>query len=245
VNAVPDTNKMAFRPVDIVSNAGLFNAAFRTGNMFYQGIESGLRHIRVFFDTTNVALAKTVFFDTSYAFMQSQSYTFIEAGFARAGQPPAWGVWIVSDGAADPGANNIGFRVIHAGAGMGALDVNVIRRPQDTLALPATPLVANLAYGATASAYVALPADTGAQAARVIATAAGTTAPILANVALPIGVAGTSSANPIAGARVPGSVMTAIVVPPSPAWVPATFAPRFTTPGAVFLVDRRPPNTVP
>ena len=30
VNAVPDTNKMAFRVVDMVSNAGLFGATFRS-----------------------------------------------------------------------------------------------------------------------------------------------------------------------------------------------------------------------
>ena len=244
VNAVPDTARMDFRIVDIVSNAGLFGAAFRGGNMFYEGIEAGARHIRVFFDTTDVGVAQTVLSDTAYLFVQNQDYTFVEAGFARTGQLPARAVWVIPDNAADPGAN-VGLRVVNAGAGLGAVDVNVIRRPQDTLALPLTPLVANVPYGATASAYVTVAADTGAQAARVVFTATGTTTPIVANVALPTGVPGTPILNPIAGARVPGSVMTAVLVPASPVWVAPTFAPKFATPGVVVLVDRRPPNTAP
>jgi hypothetical protein len=244
VNAVPDTAKMDFRVVDIVSNAGLYGAAYRGSNMFYTGIEAGNRHIRVFFDTSDVVVAQTVLSDTAYAFAQNQDYTFVEAGFARPGQLPGRAVWVIADNAADPGAN-VGLRVVNAGAGIGAVDVNVIRRPQDTLALPLTPLIANVAYGATASGYVTMAADTGAQAARVVFTAAGTLAPIVANVALPTGVPGTPTLNPIAGARIPGSVITAVLVPASPVWVPPTFAPKFATPGVVVLVDRRPPNTAP
>src|SRR6266516_2797408 len=84
VNAVPDTNKMAFRVVDIVSNAGLFGATFRTGNILPIGIQAGTRHLRVFFDTTDVVLAKTILVDTSYAFAADENYSFIVTGFARA-----------------------------------------------------------------------------------------------------------------------------------------------------------------
>ena len=92
VNAVPDTAKMDFRVVDIVSNAGLFGAAFRTANMFYSGVQAGSRRVRVFYDTTDVVIAQTVFSDTAFAYTADQSYTFVEAGFARGGAP-ARTVW--------------------------------------------------------------------------------------------------------------------------------------------------------
>jgi hypothetical protein len=249
VHAVPDTMEQDMRIVDIVSNAGLYNATFRGSNMFYQGIESGTRHIRIFNSSPNPVVSKQVLTDMTYDFVADQDYTFIHMGFARTGQSPAREVRVFSDGATDPGANNVGLRVIHAGAGLGNVDVNLIRHRVDTLTLPATPLVGNVAYGGV-SGYVTVAADVApADSLRVVVTAAGTTAPILANVALPAGLVGTPALNPIAGARVPGSVMTAVVVPRS---VAGSAAPQgtvsgvnFNIPGAVILVDRRPPDTVP
>ena len=181
----------------------------------------------------------------TFDFTAQNHYTFIHMGFARTGQTPAREVRVIPDNGADPGALNVGFRVIHAGAGLGNVDVNLIRHRADTLTLPVTPLVANVAYGA-ASAYVTLAADAvAADSLRVVVTAAGTTTPILANVALPTGQAGTTSVNPIPGARVAGSVMTAVVVPRSVAGSAAPQTAAFTTPSAVILVDRRPPDTVP
>ena len=90
--------------------------------------------------------------------------------------------------------------------------------------------------------YVTAAADTQSQALRVVFTATGTLALVLANVAFPTGTAGTSTTTPIAGARVPGSALTAILVPRS---VVGSMAASFATPGAIFLVDRRPPNTAP
>jgi len=241
VNAVPDTAKMVFRVVDIVSNAGLFGAQFRDANLFYVGLEAGTRRLRVFYDTTDVVIAQTVFSDTPFTYVQDQSYSFIEAGFSRAGSTPARAVWIVADNAPDPTGANVGFRVIHAGAGLGNVDVFLIRHQADTLALP-TASASNVAYAAVGG-YLAVPADTQTQTLRAVFTATGTTTPILANVALPTGTPGTPTVNPIAGARVPGSVMTAVFVPRS---VPGSRAPgAFTTPSAVVLVDRRPPNTAP
>jgi hypothetical protein len=240
VNAVPDTARMDFRVVDIVSSAGLFGAQFRDANLFYVGIEAGTRRLQVLYDTTGV-MAQTVFSDTPFTYVQDQSYTFIEAGFARPGSTPARTVWIVADSAPDPTGSNIGLRVIHAGAGLGNVDVFLIRHQADTAALPAAS-ASNVAY-ADVRGYVAVPADTQTQTLRVVFTATGTTTPILANVALPTGTPGTPTVNPIAGARVPGSVMTAVFVPRSVAGSRAP--PGFTTPGAVLLVDRRPPNTAP
>src|SRR5437773_5060038 len=85
-NAVPDTNKMIFRVVDIPANAVLAGATFRSANNYPIGITAGTRRIRVFFDTTDVMLAQTVLIDTTYTFVQDQHYSFLAAGFARAGK---------------------------------------------------------------------------------------------------------------------------------------------------------------
>lgn len=243
VNAVPDTVKMAFRVVDIASNAGLFGATFRSSNMFYQGIEAGTRRLRVFYDTTDVTIAQTVFSDTSFAVAANQNYTFVEAGFARPGSVPARAVLILADGATDPGAANVGLRLVHVGAGLGAVDVNVTRRPSDTL--PTSPLVGGLSYGALGP-YLNIRVDTAAaESLRVVVTAAGTRAPALVTLKLPTGVAGTPTVNPIAGARIVGSVLTVLVVPASVAGSPAPQGGAFAAPSGVVLVDRRPPNTTP
>jgi len=128
---------------------------------------------------------------------------------------------------------------------MGNVDVNLIRHRADTLTLPATPLVGNVAYG-VASAYVTVAADAvAADSLRVVVTAAGTTAPILVNVALPVGEKGDATKNPIAGARVERSALTVVVVPRSVAGSKAPQTAAFATPSAVILVDRRPPDTMP
>lgn len=240
VEAVPDTMSEDMRVIDIVSNAGLYQASFRAANVFYQGIQAGSRHIRIFNHSTDPVIAQQILLDTTIAFAASDSIAFIHMGFARTGSVPARQVQLFTGKAPDPGAGNVGIRVIHAGAGLGNLDVFLIRRPQDTTAL-GTPFATNVAY-AGVSAYTPQAADTGAQAMRVIVTATGTTTPILANVLLPTGaVADTiSHTNPIPGARIVGSVMTAVIVPRS---VAGSQAPQaFTTPSAVVLVDRRPPD---
>jgi hypothetical protein len=208
--------------------------------MSYQGIQAGPRRIRIFNHSSDPVIAQQVLVDTTITFAAADSITFIHMGFSRTGSLPARQVLLFTDKAPDPGTGNVGVRVIHAGAGMGNVDVFLIRRPQDTLAL-GPPVVTNVAY-AGVSAYTTQAADTGTQAMQVIVTATGTTTPILANVLLPAGqIADTSThTNPIAGAHIVGSVMTAVIVPRS---VAGSQAPQgFTTPGVVVLVDRRPPN---
>ena len=238
LNAIPDTMQLDFRVVDIVSNAGFFDANFRDGNMFYTGIEAGNREIRVFLSSTDPNISSQVVWDSTLTLTEATHYTLIQTGFARSGQTPARSAWVLTDAPAAPGAAQIGLRVVHAGAGMANVDVNVTHHATDTL--PDTPLLANVAYG-TASSYLTLPVDAVAtDTTRVVITAAGTKAPVLAVVKPPVGLAGTATTNPIAGARVAGSVLSAVIVPPSVAgsWAPQT-AP-FLVPTAVFLVDKRP-----
>ncbi len=216
VNAVPDTNKMAFRVVDIVSNAGLFGATFRTGNILPIGIQAGTRHLRVFFDTTDVVLAKTVLVDTSYAFAAGEHYSFIVTGFARAAPLRAM---IVHD-AAPPAvpAGKFAIRVLNlARSFAGAVpaladttvqpDVFVMRNDGSPGGAPA---VVDLGYLAM-SQYAMV--DTGVF--HVALTATGAAAPVIVQARVPVGVLGTDSLNPIAGSAVSGSVLTAVIVPRS------------------------------
>ena len=146
-------------------------------------------------------------------------------GFARTGSTPPRAVHLFTDKAPDPGVGNVGVRVIHVGAGLGNLDAFLIRRPQDTTAL-ASPIATNVAYGAF-SLYTPVATDTGSQVLQIVVTATGTTAPVLARVSFPVGVAAdtVNHVNPIAGARIAGSVMTAVIVPSS---VPGSMAASFT-----------------
>ncbi len=219
VNAVPDTNKLAFRIVDIPSNAGLYAATFRAASTFPMGIEAGTRHIKVFFDTTDVALAKTVMLDVTYTFTSGDHYSFMLSGFARAGRTPQLGALITADGPPPtPGAGKFAIRVVNlapsfAGAVPTLADTTV--RPDAFVrridALPGgTPEAGDLGYLA-ASLYVVL--DTGRY--RVALTATGTTGPAIVQVPVPRGDTATPTQSPIAGSSISGSVLTAVISPRS------------------------------
>jgi len=242
IHAVPDTGEMDMRPVDIISNAGLFDAVFRGSNMFYQGIDAGTRQIRAFMSSTNPAITGVPILDTTATFASPNGYTVIHTGFARTGSTPGRVLWIVPDAAADPGANNIGIRILNAGAGMANVDVNITRHATDTL--PDAPAVGNLAYKGIGSYFALVRDSLAADSLRVVVTAAGTKTPVLFSIKLPRGTAGTATSNPIAGAGVAGSVITAVIVPRSVAGSTAPQGGAFGAPSAVFLVDRRPANTI-
>jgi len=243
IHAVPDTGEMDMHAVDIISNAGLYDAVFRGSNMFYQGIDAGTHQIRVFMSSPNPVITGTPILDTMIALTSPNAYTVIHTGFARTGSTPGRVLWIVPDAAADPGAGNVGIRILNAGVGLASVDVNVTRRATDTL--PDAPAVANLAYKGIGT-YFTLVRDTVAtDSLRVVVTATGTKTPVLFSVKLPRGTAGTPTSNPIAGASVAGSVLTAVIVPASVVGSTAPQGGAFAAPSAVFLVDRRPANTIP
>lgn len=241
VNAVPDTMQQDYRVVDIVSNAGLFDANFRGNNMFYQGIEAGSRTVRVFLSDTIPAVASQVLQESTLSLNVGTNYTFIHAGFARTGQLPARTVILLQDQPATPAAGQIGIRVINAGAGLGNVDAWVVKHAVNATTVDslsdARP-VTNLAFGAV-GAYASFPRDSlTTDSVRVVFTATGTKTPILASVLAPVGDPGTATAAPIAGARVGLSVLSAVLVPRS---VAGSLAPAaFTTPTVLYLVDRRP-----
>jgi hypothetical protein len=246
VHAVPDTMQLDFRVVDMVSNAGVFDANFRATNMFAQGIEAGTRTVRVFLSSTDPAIASQVLQESSLQVTEGQSYTYIQAGFARTGQLPARTTIMIPDNFTVPPAGQISLRIVNVGAGLGtggAVDAWVVRRPVNAAtadSLPDTRTVANLAFGAAAP-YAMFGRDSvAADTARVVFTAAGTKTPILATVVAPAGDPGSATAGPIAGSRVALSVMTALLVPRSVAGSSAPQTTAFTTPTVLYLVDRRP-----
>lgn len=244
VNAVPDTMQLDFRVVDMISNAGLFDADFRVYDMFYKGIEAGNREIKIFLSSTNPSITSQFITDTTFSFTQDLNYTFISAGFSRTGQSPARTVLIIQDTPPTPVGNQLGLRFIHAGAGLGGVDLYVLRRATDTLALP-TATATNVAYG-TVRVYTLTGSDTvAADSLRLAVYATGTTAGPLALIKAPAGTAGTLTTNPIPGSRVAGTVFTAILVPRSVAGSMAPQTAAFTTPTLLYLVDKRPPNTAP
>lgn len=252
INAVPDTGQQDIRVIDIVSNAGLFDANFRGSNMFYQRIEAGSRTVRIFNSSTDPVIASQILQETTVPVTANASYTFIHAGFARTGGTPARAVLIIPDTPPTPAAGQVAVRAINAGAGLGNVDVFVVRKavnPATADSLPDVRAATNIAFGAQ-SAYIPVAVDDTttalAQAMRVVFTTAGTKT-VLASITAPAGVFGTTVVNPIAGSRIAGSVLTAVLVPRSVAGSQAEAPPGavLATPSAVYLVDRRPPNTAP
>jgi hypothetical protein len=258
LNAVPDTGQQDIRVIDIVSNAGLFDANFRGANMYYQPIETGARTVRIFNSSQVDTIASQVLTTTTLNTTVGQGYTFIHAGFARTGGTPARAVLVIPDNPVAPTAGNVGLRFIHAAAGLGSLDFNVIRKGSDTL--PDLPLRGNVAFG-TAATYAGVKADSmqvfhprvGVDSIvfydtlRVVVTAVGTKTPVLFTTVLPLGSPNTINqvVQPIAGGAIVGSVITTVAVPRSVAGSAAPQTAAFLLPAGVLFVDRRPATLNP
>jgi len=220
VNAVPDTGALDFRPVDIVSNSGLFPAPFRAMNTYYQGIEAGSRDIRVFMDGTDPVVASTLVLEQSFTFTANADYTFLAYGYARTGQTPAKKVLITTDVAPAVATGQVHVRVIQLASTLAPfatapLDAWVVAR--GAAPLSGSPTIANAAFE-NVSAYTNVAVGTY----RIAFTATGTTTPILFQSNMPAGVAGNDSLNPIGGTSIAQSVITALVMPQS---VPGSKAP--------------------
>ncbi len=234
VNAVPDTMQLDYRIVDIVTNAGMFNANFRSNQAQYVPILAGNHTIRVFLSDSDVTVTQTVVNEGSYDFADGKHYTFIHSGFMRPGQTPGVSAAIVEDDPPTPGAGKVAIRVLNLAAGQGAIDVFL---GTATSGLPAgTPKWTNVAFG-TSTAY----AEVDTAAYRVAATAAGTTTPlVVANTAAPKGSPASGTSSAITGVEMAGSALTIVVFPRSVAGSLAPQTSAFLAPAFAFLNDRRP-----
>jgi hypothetical protein len=239
INAVPDTGAVDFRPVDIVENSTFYAVGFRSTTLaFYKNARAGQRHFRIFMNVAafstlpaeqQIAIASTVLKDTTVTLEAGHRYTFILWGNAR-GNAPAMRLTVFDDNPADPGAQ-VALRLVNAGAGLGAVDG---RQYPATGTPPATPTWPNVAE-LTASAYVSAP--TGS--IRYNVTPAGGTTALFADATAIAGAPATVDLDPLPGTTVAGSAVSGFVVPRSVAGSGAT---NFTTPGIIFLWDRRPPR---
>jgi trimeric autotransporter adhesin len=177
VNAARDTSALNFRIVDIIGNTpGMFISAFRDAQPYYQPVDAGTRHIKVFLHSTNAATAQTVIYDTTFTFDAGNNYTFMLTGNTRTGQTPAKGVVILQD--TPPSPAGIAVRVFNAGAGLGAIDA-YLTAPGATIS--GAPTWANIPYRSS-SQYVSV--ATGSYAVQI--TAAGSTT-VLGSFTLPAG----------------------------------------------------------
>lgn len=242
INALPDTLSTTIRFIDQVeySPQTFVNVPYRglgLGN--YQGTQAGTRQFRVFTyhvtgtsgGVASVAGNTTILADVTQNFEAGKYYTVLFTGYTRTGSTPAANLQIIVDDVPTPGTS-IAVRAINAAAGLGSIDMYLT--PRDTSTITGAPTFAGLAYGA-ASAYATR--APGAFAARV--TAAGSTTPLMSANA-PAGVAGTTAADPIAGATIPGSVITAIAFARS---VSGSMATNSANPTVLFFNDRQPPRT--
>lgn len=238
INAVPDTLNTTVRFIDQVAYSPMtfVNVPFRgLGQGNYQPTQVGARRFRVFtFNSDFSAAGNTnILVDTTITFEAGKYYTLLHAGFARAGSTPRQRIVVINDNLPTPGAQ-IAVRAIHAAFGVGTVDIYAT--PTATSPLTGTPLFRGVATEAVSAYQNVAP---GAFAAQI--AAAGTTTSLVA-AAAPAGTAGTTAADPIGGATIAGSVISAIAFPASPA---NSAGARFAAPGIVYFIDRHPPRTTP
>lgn len=247
VNAIPDTNSMDFRFVDVVEgvpNVEFVGLAFRAGTQVaLQRTIPGTHHIRVFLNggSTDPAVVSTVLADTSVTFAQDVAQTFVFYGSARAGTQK---FLITSDSrpALAKTSATFGYRAVNLTGG--AVDVYLVPGNTLTSTPTGTPVITNLAAN-TASAYITPAVAAATSNYSVVVTDAGALT-VVSSVLLPAGAAyvpevtGVSGAlDATAGSRISASVLSSFIFPPSVAGSKAT---SFTTPGLSVSIDKNPPS---
>lgn len=252
INAVPDTGAafgLDFRFVDIVENSDAFRIAFRnnpqtsggvtaSSQIQYKAAQAGSRHFRIFLDDTLQAIASTVLKDSTVTFEAAHNYTFLLWGNARSTGSDKMRLSVIDETVQDPGSK-VALRVI-----------NTTGSPIDVREYPASGSLPSAATWANVPAY-SISSYVNVDTAQVrfnVQPAGGGTAlfsDALALVGQPIGtktggctVGVDCDVTP--GTTVAGSAVTLIVFPRS---VAGSKAPSFTTPGASFMWDRRPPHS--
>jgi len=215
LNAIPDTMQLDVRVVDIATNASFTDADFRSAQPFPINLEPGARHIKVFLSSTADSIAKLFLLDTTYTFAEDQPYFFYLSGRARAGGARAT---ITTLAPPTPPAGQFAIRFLNLAPSL----AGSIRAIPDTSAAPdifitarnarpaGAPTIAGLAYGTT-SPYVFV--DTGSY--RIELVAPGSTDPAIVQVMVPPGTVPSAGTPGIAGSRVAGSVLTAVIGPRS------------------------------
>jgi hypothetical protein len=241
-NAVGDTLPLDFRPIDQIEYSTPFLAVpyrgIGIGN--YQGYQATSRHIRVFPNSQDFATTSSILVDTTMSLTAGTYYTVVHTGYARAGASPKQGLMVLTDVFPAAGAN-VAIRVLNAGPDLGNVDVYITATATEPL--PATPTFANVNFKGVSAYTTRAP---GPIVMRVYA--AGTTTTALVTATASAGTVGTSTANPIPGSGVAGTIYTAMIyskaVLGSSASVTAGTGQN-TAPSLVYWVDKLPPLTAP
>ncbi len=238
VHAMPDTGQVDVHLVDSVENLNFGDPV--TGQTPYRqisgytGIGAGSRHFRVFTDmqSTDITVVSQVILDTTVTLAANTYYTILHTGYARASQNPHQHFVVIQDAVPTPSTSQVAIRAIVAAPGIGPVDIYA---PATTsAALPASPVFTGVVYG-TPTAWINF-APSASLAFRAVAT--GTTAPMLAQLAVPAGAAQQTYLDPVAGISQGGTALTAFVFP---AGVPGS--PNGNVAASIgWGIDRRPPR---
>lgn len=243
INAVSDTFNMDFRAVDQVDYSQPFlNTAFRgLGEGNYQGYQAGSRHIRIFLDpnpanntvAVDPVVASTVMVDTTFSFTAGTYYTLLHIGSARAGAAVKEKLWIITDALPTQSTATVQYRIINAAPIQGAVDVYA----NGTGATTGTPTAASLAFQSATTYQSQAP---GPIIMKLMAPGTQNAVGSAAGYTVQGGTAGTTSADPIYGSGVGGSIFTAFIFDATPV---GSKQVAVATPSVVFYPDMQPPRT--
>lgn len=255
IHAVPDTGLLDMRFVDMPENSSHYAIPFRNNistsagipastMVQYKNTEAGARHLKIFLNSTDQAIAQIVLKDTVVNLVAGTNYTFILWGYANPAGPnrpagaPAMRFSVIEETVADA-SPNVALRVVNTST------TNVdVRHYADGGTVPATsPAAFTNIPGITFSSYV----NTAPAAVRFNVRNAGTATNLIATDALALrgSAAVTGSPGPfdaIPGTQVAGSAVSAIVFPAAVAGTAAASVAGSTSPAISFVWDRRPPR---
>jgi len=235
INAVPDTGLLDFKFIDKVEGSAWYDLQAFRGVTNYQAVDAGARHIRVFNGSNSLPMNEpsyvTAFHvDTTLTFEADKYYTVLHVGNARGKQSY---LWVIEDTRPSVPTGQIEVRAIHAGVGLGAVDV---RAAADTSAtLNGTPLFSGVTFK-TVTPYAQR--ATGKFVSELANAGAATQ---LSEVVVPAGAAAVSSSQSQQGGySISGSLLTAFIFSPSVVGSPAPQGGAFARATIVWLQDNRP-----
>jgi hypothetical protein len=248
LHASNSAGRLDFKMIDQVeysanTNEGVGGLRFREASRYFSTEAGKPRRIRVFdLSDSSVTTVSNDLVATEITFEPNKNYTLLLVGDASQPKGSQNGLRLVRlEDMPAPEVNQIQFRMINASAA--AADGWV-----GTAAPSGAPTFANVgALGVTN--YLARATATATQTITVGAAAAGATT-ITATRAVDNGTAGTTTVNPIAGARVSGTAFSMVYFPAS---VQGSKAEKdlagaaltaIRAPLTQVYVDRLPPNTV-
>lgn len=238
INAVADGGAVDIRMVDqvewsasSVSNSSNYGLPFRAGTIHWP-TEAKARHIRVFPTDSNITVTSQILHDTTITIEANKNVTLMLVGSRVSG---GLRFVMIDDTPPALSGSQIAVRMVNAsGPGSATATSNGYVVATATTALPGSPTFGSIgAYGT--SSY--LVRDTANFAFR--ATPASDASTIFSATA-PAGAPAENGIAATAGARGPGSALSAYVFPRSVAGTAAPQSAAFQSPAVIFFVDKIP-----